>query len=79
MQVAPQLIVLAASEGNQGLLRSTFLFSYSVGSLSEENTGALGQVIAEEAFNPNPVSSHHPIANGNALIVLLGVMELNVR
>lgn len=58
LQLNPQIIVLAGSEENQGLLRSTLPFSYSVASdITKEMEGgeALGRVITEEAFEHNPV------------------------
>ena len=53
------MVVLADSEENNGLLQDTFPFSYSIRSpelLNPEGT-QLGDIIAEEAFNPHPVTN----------------------
>ena len=59
LRFAPQIIVLADAEDGQ--LESSFLFSYGVKSpdllASEITSGGLGAVVAEEAFNPHPVST----------------------
>ena len=57
MQLTPEIIVLAGSTEKQGLLRSTFSFSFSINSSAiEVGTGeeSLGYVTAKEAF-----SDHH--------------------
>lgn len=59
MRFKPQIIILVDDMENNGLLPSSFPFSYGVRSPDLVNIQPtdveLGQVVAEEAFNPHPV------------------------
>ena len=63
MRLDPEIIVLADSDKNGGLLLERFNFTYSVESPSVLSSAAmepLGQVVVGQAFNPHPVHSPSP-------------------
>ena len=56
---SPQILVLSGS-GDKHLLKTTFIFSYSLNSPKMDiREGELGRVMTDEAFNPYSVNYLH--------------------